>query len=77
MELPGKKGRTWYECDANYGGKRRGAERALVVSSLAFAAMHGSVQGLPVQLLRCAQKPAAHRILLIPDFSGNVCWSRM
>ena len=31
--------------------ERRGTERALVVSSLAFAALHGSVQGLPVQLL--------------------------
>mgnify|MGYP002624084295 CR=1 FL=1 len=27
--LPEKKGRTWYECDANYRGKKRGAERVL------------------------------------------------
>ena len=31
--------------------ERRGTERALVISTLAFAALHGSVQGLPVQLL--------------------------
>ncbi len=30
--LPGKKGRTWYECDANYRGKKRGAERVLFSS---------------------------------------------
>ena len=28
-QLPGKKGRKWYECDANYRGKKRGAERVL------------------------------------------------
>ena len=31
-QLPGKKGRTWYECDANYRGKKRGAERVLFSS---------------------------------------------
>lgn len=31
-QLPDKKGRTWYECDANYGGRRRGAERVLFSS---------------------------------------------
>lgn len=30
--LPDAKGRTWYECDANYGGGRRGAERVLYSS---------------------------------------------
>ena len=30
--LPSKKGRTWYECDANYSGKRRGPERVLFSS---------------------------------------------
>ena len=30
--------------------ERRGTEHALVISTLAFAALHGSVQGLPVQL---------------------------
>ena len=30
--LPKKKGRTWYECDANYRGKKRGAERVLFSS---------------------------------------------
>lgn len=30
--LPSKKGRTWYECDANYRGKKRGAERVLFSS---------------------------------------------
>ena len=30
--LPDKKGRTWYECDANYTGKKRGAERVLFSS---------------------------------------------
>ena len=30
--LPEKKGRTWYECDANYRGKKRGAERVLYSS---------------------------------------------
>ena len=30
--LPEKKGRTWYECDANYRGKKRGAERVLFSS---------------------------------------------
>ncbi len=31
--------------------ERRGAENALVVSALMFAALHGSVQGLPTQLV--------------------------
>ena len=31
-QLPAQKGRTWYECDANYGGRRRGAERVLFSS---------------------------------------------
>ena len=31
-QLPAKKGRTWYECDANYRGKKRGAERVLYSS---------------------------------------------
>lgn len=31
-KLPTKKGRTWYECDANYRGKKRGAERLLFSS---------------------------------------------
>lgn len=31
-QLPSKKGRTWYECDANYGGKKRGPERILFSS---------------------------------------------
>jgi len=31
-QLPRKKGRTWYECDANYNGKKRGAERVLYSS---------------------------------------------
>lgn len=31
-QLPSKKGRTWYECDANYRGKKRGAERVLFSS---------------------------------------------
>ena len=31
-KLPTKKGRTWYECDANYRGKKRGAERVLFSS---------------------------------------------
>ena len=30
--LPDRKGRTWYECDANYKGKKRGAERVLFSS---------------------------------------------
>ena len=30
--LPSAKGRTWYECDANYKGKKRGAERVLFSS---------------------------------------------
>ena len=30
--LPSKKGRQWYECDANYRGKKRGAERLLFSS---------------------------------------------
>lgn len=31
-QLPSKKGRTWYECDANYRGRKRGAERILFSS---------------------------------------------
>ena len=31
-QLPSKKGRTWYECDINYKGKKRGAERLLYSS---------------------------------------------
>ena len=31
-QLPSKKGRKWYECDANYRGKKRGAERVLFSS---------------------------------------------
>ena len=31
-QLPEKKGRKWYECDANYRGKKRGAERVLFSS---------------------------------------------
>ena len=31
-QLPSKKGRTWYECDANYRGKKRGAQRVLFSS---------------------------------------------
>ena len=31
-QLPNKKGRKWYECDANYSGKKRGAERVLFSS---------------------------------------------
>ena len=30
--LPEKKGRTWYECDADYRGKKRGAKRVLFSS---------------------------------------------
>lgn len=30
--LPDKKGRKWYECDANYRGRKRGAERVLFSS---------------------------------------------
>ena len=30
--LPKKKGRKWYECDANYRGRKRGAERVLFSS---------------------------------------------
>ena len=30
--LPKAKGRQWYECDANYRGKKRGAERVLFSS---------------------------------------------
>ena len=30
--LPEKKGRVWYECDANYRGRKRGAERVLFSS---------------------------------------------
>lgn len=28
-QLPSKKGRKWYECDVNYRGKKRGAERLI------------------------------------------------
>ena len=31
-KLPSKKGRTWRECDANYRGKKRGAERVIFSS---------------------------------------------
>ena len=31
-QLPEKKGRIWYECDANYRGRKRGAERVLYSS---------------------------------------------
>ena len=31
-QLPRKKGRTWFECDVNYGGKKRGPERLLYSS---------------------------------------------
>ena len=31
-KLPKKKGRTWYECDANYKGKKRGTARVLFSS---------------------------------------------
>lgn len=31
-KLPTKKGRIWYECDANYRGKKRGAERVVFSS---------------------------------------------
>ena len=31
-QLPNKKGRKWYECDANYRGKKRGAERVIFSS---------------------------------------------
>jgi len=31
-KLPSRKGRTWYECDVNYRGKKRGAERLLFSS---------------------------------------------
>ena len=30
--LPEKKGRKWYECDANYGGKKRNGQRVLFSS---------------------------------------------
>lgn len=30
--LPEKKGRVWYECDANYRGKKRGAQRVMYSS---------------------------------------------
>ena len=30
--LPNRKGRTWYECDANYKGRKRGAERVVFSS---------------------------------------------
>ena len=28
-QLPDRKGRKWFECDANYKGKKRGAQRVL------------------------------------------------
>ncbi len=31
-QLPEKKGRKWYECDANYKGKKRGKQRVLFSS---------------------------------------------
>ena len=31
-KLPDKKGRKWFECDANYRGKQRGAERVIYSS---------------------------------------------
>ena len=31
-QLPSAKGRKWYECDANYGGRKRGDERVLFSS---------------------------------------------
>lgn len=31
-QLPSKKGRTWYECDTGYKGKKRGASRLLYSS---------------------------------------------
>ena len=31
-QLPDKKGRTWYECDVDYKGKKRGAKRLLFSS---------------------------------------------
>lgn len=34
--LPNAKGRTWYECDANYKGKKRGAERVVFSSDGLF-----------------------------------------
>jgi len=34
--LPDAKGRTWYECDANYKGKKRGAERVVFSSDGLF-----------------------------------------
>lgn len=34
--LPEKKGRKWYECDANYKGKKRGAERVVFSSDGLF-----------------------------------------
>lgn len=34
--LPDAKGRTWYECDANYRGKKRGAERVVFSSDGLF-----------------------------------------
>ena len=49
--LPGVCEETLFRGGIMGAWERRGTERALVVSSLAFAALHGSVQGLPVQLL--------------------------
>ena len=49
--LPGLCEETLFRGGVMGAWERRGAERALVVSSLAFATIHGSVQGLPVQLL--------------------------
>jgi len=34
--LPDAKGRKWYECDANYAGKKRGAERVVFSSDGLF-----------------------------------------
>ena len=31
-QLPARKGRKWYECDANYRGRKRGAQRVLFSS---------------------------------------------
>ncbi|MBR3503216.1 MAG: CPBP family intramembrane metalloprotease [Clostridia bacterium] len=49
--LPGLCEETLFRGGLMGAWERRGAERALVISSLAFAGLHGSVQGLPVHLL--------------------------
>ena len=49
--LPGLCEETLFRGGIMGAWERRGAERALVISSLAFAALHGSVSELPVQLL--------------------------